>query len=171
LIEIVTRPDFHDPVEVSEFLKELQRTLRYNHISDADLEKGQMRCDVNISLAPDNSSILGTRVELKNINSFGAIRRAIVAETERQTQILSQGGNIDQETRRRDDTANQSISMRSKADALDYRYFPDPDLPPVLIDDYLIDTIRQEVQSSGTQTILRYRDQYGFHKEYINGLL
>ena len=129
MIEIVTRPDFHDPVEVSEFLKELQRTLRYNHISDADLEKGQMRCDVNISLAPDNSSILGTRVELKNINSFGAIRRAIVAETERQTQILSQGGNIDQETRRRDDTANQSISMRSKADALDYRYFPDPDLP------------------------------------------
>lgn len=171
LVEIVTRPDFHDPLEVSEFLKELQRTLRYNHISDADLEKWQMRCDVNISLAPQDSVVLGTRVELKNINSFWAIRRAIVAECERQTIIIQQWGTVSQETRRRDDMAGRSIAMRSKSDAIDYRYFPDPDLPLVMIDDLLIAEMRSQVQPTGTETILRYRDEYGFHKEYINGLL
>lgn len=131
LVEIVTLPDFRNAEEVIEFLKELQRIVRYNDIADADLEKGQMRVDVNISVRVSEDAPLGTRVEVKNINSFGMIKRAIEHEQARQEKIYTQGETFTQQTRGRDDSKGESYLMRSKEDALDYRYFPEPDLPPL----------------------------------------
>ena len=133
LVEIVTNPDFTSTDEVVEFLKELQRLMRYNDISSADMEKGQMRCDVNISVRKNSSDPLGTRAEIKNINSFGMVKRAIEHEQARQEAIYEKGETFSQQTRGRDDAKGESYLMRSKEDALDYRFFPEPDLPPLHI--------------------------------------
>ena len=123
------------------FAKEIQRIAKYNQISDADMEKGQMRVDVNISIRKEKTDPLGTRVELKNINSFSAIKRAIDAEVIRQLACRESGETIQQQTRRRDDLKGQSFAMRSKEDALDYRYFPEPDLPPLVLSDELLQKV------------------------------
>lgn len=133
LMEIVTEPDFRTKEEVIGYLEELQKLLRWCGASDADMEKGQLRCDVNISLRPMGSTELRNRVELKNINSFSAIGRAIDAEYLRQEKIYESGGVVTQETRGWDDEHGESHSQRSKEDAMDYRYFPEPDLPPLVI--------------------------------------
>lgn len=133
LMEIVTEPDFRAKNEVIAYLEELQKLMRWCGASDADMEKGQLRCDVNISLRPIGSSELRNRVELKNINSFSAIGRAIDAEFLRQEEIYEAGGTVTQETRGWDDEHGESHSQRSKEDAMDYRYFPEPDLPPLVI--------------------------------------
>ena len=138
LIEIVTGPDFQSADEAVAFAKEIQRIAKYNQISDADMEKGQMRVDVNVSIRPSLGAPFGTRVELKNINSFSSIGRAIDAEFARQVEILEEGGTLDQETRGWNDEKGYSTSLRSKEDAMDYRYFPDPDLPPLHISDEFI---------------------------------
>jgi aspartyl-tRNA(Asn)/glutamyl-tRNA(Gln) amidotransferase subunit B len=132
-MEIVTEPDFRTKEEVIGYLEELQKLLRWCGASDADMEKGQLRCDVNISLRPMGSTELRNRVELKNINSFSAIGRAIDAEYLRQEKIYESGGVVTQETRGWDDEHGESHSQRSKEDAMDYRYFPEPDLPPLVI--------------------------------------
>ena len=134
LMEIVTEPDFRSKEEVVAYLEELQKLMRWCGASDADMEKGQLRCDVNISLRPKGSTELRNRVELKNINSFSSIGRAIDVEFLRQEEIYESGGSITQETRGWDDEHSESHSLRSKEDAMDYRYFPEPDLPPLVID-------------------------------------
>ncbi len=133
LMEIVTEPDFRAKDEVIAYLEELQKLMRWSGASDADMEKGQLRCDVNISLRPIGSTELRNRVELKNINSFSSIGRAIDVEFARQEEIYEAGGTVTQETRGWDDEHGESHSMRSKEDAMDYRYFPEPDLPPLVI--------------------------------------
>lgn len=133
LMEIVTEPDFRSKADVLAYLEEIQKLMRWCGASDADMEKGQLRCDVNISLRPHGQKDFGRRVELKNINSFSSIGRAIDAEFIRQAEILEDGGIIDQETRGWNDEKGISTPLRSKEDAMDYRYFPDPDLPPLEI--------------------------------------
>lgn len=138
LMEIVTEPDFRSKADVLAYLEEIQKLMRWCGASDADMEKGQLRCDVNISIRPHGQKEFGTRVELKNINSFSSIGRAIDAEFARQVEILEEGGTLDQETRGWNDEKGYSTSLRSKEDAMDYRYFPDPDLPPLHISDEFI---------------------------------
>ena len=170
LVEIVTLPDFRSSEEVVEFLKELQRIVRYNDVADADLEKGQMRVDVNISLRKSESDPFGTRAEIKNINSFGMIKRAIEHEQTRQEKLYEAGETFSQQTRGRDDTKGESYLMRSKEDALDYRYFPEPDLPPLKIDDVRRARL-QEQAITIPHNIIKQFNEYGFNKEYINALI
>ena len=169
LIEIVTKPEFHTSDQVASFLKELQRIARYNDISDADMEKGQMRVDVNISISKDSTR--GTRNEIKNMNSISAIMRAIDHEYNRQVAVLESGGEIVQATRRRDDIAGESFVMRSKEDALDYRYMPEPDLPPLTITREILDEIDTAPLLLPSVFITRCRQEFWFHKEYINALI
>lgn len=139
LVEIVTEPDFRSIADVQEYLRELQKNLRFCGGSDADMDKGQLRCDVNISVRKTGETKLNNRVELKNLNSFSAIGRAIEAEFKRQVEIYEGGGSVAQETRGWDDVEGSSHSLRSKEDAMDYRYFPEPDLPPLVVTRAFID--------------------------------
>ncbi len=131
LMEIVTEPDLRSASEARIFMQDLQAILRYLGISDANLEQGNMRCDANISLRPIGQKEYGTRAEIKNINSFKMVERAINYEVERQTEILDAGEKVKQETRGWDDNKGKTLPQRSKEEANDYRYFPEPDLPPV----------------------------------------
>lgn len=128
-----------------------------------------MRADVNISISSTDQ--LGTRVEVKNMNSFSAIVRAIEYEYARHVQVLDSEGTISQETRRWDDIAGESLVMRSKEDALDYRYFPDPDLPPLMLTRELLDRVSDASLIIPSVFVRRCRDEFGFHKEYINALI
>ncbi|MDD3120125.1 MAG: Asp-tRNA(Asn)/Glu-tRNA(Gln) amidotransferase subunit GatB [Candidatus Gracilibacteria bacterium] len=146
LMEIVTEPDFRTKEDVIEYLTELQKIMRFVGASNADMEKGQLRCDVNISLRLKGETTLRNRVEIKNLNSFSAIARAIDTEFKRQVKIYESGGTIDQETRGWDDEKGVSNSLRSKEDAMDYRYFPEPDLKPlVLTDEYIAERVIKEL--------------------------
>lgn len=171
LIEIVTWPDFDSAEAAVEFAKEIQRIVKRNDISDADMEKGQMRVDVNVSIRPSVDDPFGTRVELKNINSFSAIKRAIDAEVARQIQLKKAGETFTQETRRRDDLKGQSFAMRSKEDALDYRYFPEPDLPDLVLDQELLNHAEQAQLLIPSEKIRKMKSEYWFHKEFINALI
>jgi aspartyl-tRNA(Asn)/glutamyl-tRNA(Gln) amidotransferase subunit B len=131
LIEIVSEPDIASPEEAFAYLTALRQILVYGNISDADMEKGQMRCDVNVSVRPQGQKEYGTKVELKNLNTISGVRKALAFEIERQIQALNSGGKIIQETRRWDDALGQTVSMRIKESAHDYRYFTDPDLLPI----------------------------------------
>jgi aspartyl-tRNA(Asn)/glutamyl-tRNA(Gln) amidotransferase subunit B len=135
LVEVVTEPDLGSAEEAAEYMRALRDLVRWLDISGGDMEKGQLRCDANVSLRPVGSDVLGTRTELKNINSFKFVQKAIEHEIARQGQILDRGGQIVQETRLWDATAGRSHPMRSKEEAMDYRYFPDPDLPPLHVDE------------------------------------
>lgn len=171
LIEIVTGPDFSSSDEAVEFAKEIQRIAKWNDLSDADMEKGQMRVDVNVSIRNQESDPLGTRVELKNINSFSAIKRAIDNEVIRQQQCIEAWEEIKQETRRWDDLKGQSFLMRSKEDALDYRYFPEPDLPDLYIDDELLQKVKERELTIPFDHIRKMKEEYGFNKEFINTMI
>jgi aspartyl-tRNA(Asn)/glutamyl-tRNA(Gln) amidotransferase subunit B len=131
LMEIVSEPDINTPEEAFAYLSSLQQILVYGGVSDADMEKGQMRCDCNVSVRPEGTETLGTKIEIKNMNTISGVRRALAFEIQRQIDVLSAGGKLQQETRRWDDDAGQTFLMRIKEDAHDYRYFPDPDLLPV----------------------------------------
>ena len=171
LIEIVTGPDFTSAEEAVEFAKEIQRIAKRNQLSDADMEKGQMRVDVNISIRKEKSDPLGTRVELKNINSFSAIKRAIDAEVIRQLACRESGETIQQQTRRRDDLKGQSFAMRSKEDALDYRYFPEPDLPPLVLSEEILQKVESTELTTPFEQIKKMKSKFWFHKEFINALI
>ena len=170
LVEIVTDPDFRSEDEVVEFLKELQRIIRYNNIWYADMEKWQLRCDVNISVRPKWSDKLGTKVEMKNLNSFGAIKRAILHEFKRQVDIIESGGEVEQQTRWWDDTKRTSYVMRSKEDAMDYRYFTEPDLPPLVLQESFINELKEKILQSPAEKIEKYK-KWWFSKEFINALI
>src|SRR5437762_3317446 len=134
LMEIVTQPEVSSPEEAFAFLTALKQILIYGGVSDADMEKGQLRCDCNVSLRPQHQTELGAKIELKNLNSISGVRRALAYEIRRQTGILEHGERMEQETRGWDDTAGETFLMRTKEFAHDYRYFPDPDLVPVQTD-------------------------------------
>jgi aspartyl-tRNA(Asn)/glutamyl-tRNA(Gln) amidotransferase subunit B len=143
LVEIVTKPDFHDLSKVKEYLKELQRIVRYLGISDADMEKGTMRCEPSISLSTDPNKLANYRVEIKNINSFKFAERAIEYEIQRQTELLDSDVTPEQETRGYDENKGVTILQRSKENAEDYRYFPEPDIPPFVFQQEFVEDIRK----------------------------
>ncbi len=161
LIEIVTEPDFRSTEEVTTFLTKIKSIFEYLGISDCKMQEGSMRVDVNISVKEKSSNVLGTRTEMKNLNSFRGIERAIKAETKRQTEVISCGGVIVQETRRWDDSAGESYSMRSKENAEDYRYFPEPDIPPISISDDYITNLKDNMPEFAQQKALRYVNKMG----------
>lgn len=156
LMEIVTEPDLRSAKEARRFAEELRLILLYLGVSDADMEKGQLRVEANISLISE----LGTKVEIKNLNSFRAVERAIDYEIQRQTNILNSGKKILQETRGWDDSKGETVSQREKEEAHDYRYFPEPDLPPLQISEELIDGIRTEIPELPRQKRERFKKEY-----------
>lgn len=161
LIEIVSEPDMRSAEEVIAYLEKLRLIIQYLGASDCKLQEGSMRADVNLSVREIGSAQLGTRTEMKNLNSFKAIARAIKGETGRQIELLEEGKQIIQETRRWDDNKEASYPMRSKEDAQDYRYFPEPDLPPINISDQWLEQIRAAQPELRTEKQKRYREEYG----------
>ena len=145
LVEIVGEPDLGSPQEAAEYLRTLRDILVFLGVNDGNLEEGSFRCDANVSIKPIGESKLGTRVELKNINSFKFVEKAIASEIERQKEVLEGGGRIVQETRGWDDKTGTTYSLRSKEAAQDYRYFPEPDLPPVVLDEVFVARARAEL--------------------------
>ncbi|MDE7234741.1 MAG: Asp-tRNA(Asn)/Glu-tRNA(Gln) amidotransferase subunit GatB, partial [Ruminiclostridium sp.] len=145
LIETVTEPDFHSAEEVVAFVEKLRLLYKYAGSGDGRMEQGSLRCDVNISLAEKGAEKLGTRAELKNLNSMRSIARAIEYEIYRQSEILESGGTVEQETRRFSDSTGETSSLRSKEDAQDYRYFPDPDIPPIIFTEEELTAIRESI--------------------------
>ena len=161
LIEIVTEPDFRTAEEVVSYLEWLRETLQYLGVSDCKMQEGSLRCDVNLSVRPAGSDTLGTRTELKNLSSFKAIRRAIYYEARRQIERLEAGGRVVQETRRWDENKDASYPMRSKEDAQDYRYFPEPDLPPLELSEAYIQALRASQPELATAKRARYQAAWG----------
>lgn len=161
LMEIVSEPDMRSPEEAGEYMKKLRSILRYLDTCDGDMEKGSLRCDANVSVRHVGSDKLGTRCEIKNINSIRNIMRAIEYEAKRQVEILEDGGIIDQETRLFDAGNGTTRTMRSKENAHDYRYFPDPDLLPLILSDELIDKIRQGMPELPDEKKARYMRDFG----------
>lgn len=170
LLEIVSEPDMRSADEVIAYLEKLRKMIQYLGASDCKLQEGSMRADVNLSLRRAGSQEFGTRTEMKNLNSFKAIRRAIENEQERQAELLDAGKPVEQETRRWDDNKEFSRAMRSKEDAKDYRYFPDPDLPPVLIPDEWIQRVRNSLPEFQEEKAQRYIREYQL-SAYDAGLL
>ncbi|WP_312446910.1 Asp-tRNA(Asn)/Glu-tRNA(Gln) amidotransferase subunit GatB [Lacrimispora sp.] len=160
LIEIVSEPDMRSGDEVIAYLEKLRLIIQYLGASDCKLQEGSMRADVNLSVREAGSSELGTRTEMKNLNSFKAIARAIEGERKRQIELIEEGKPVVQETRRWDDNKEFSYAMRSKEDARDYRYFPDPDLPPVVISDEWIRSIRDRQPELRTEKMARYKEEF-----------
>ena len=160
LIEIVSEPDMRSAEEVISYLEKLRLIIQYLGASDCKLQEGSMRADVNLSVRELGSAHYGTRTEMKNLNSFHAIARAIEGERNRQIDLLESGKAVVQETRRWDDLKGTSYAMRSKEDAQDYRYFPDPDLVPVSIDDAFLEEIRARQPEFRTEKMERYRSEY-----------
>ena len=160
LAEMVTEPDFRSPAEVSAFLRELQRILRLLNISDADMEKGMMRCDVNVSIHPIGQEKLGTKVEMKNMNSFRNIEKALEYEISRQSKLYDEGrySEVVQETRGFNADTGKTFSQRGKEDAMDYRYFPEPDLPPLVISEGEIEELKKGMGEFPAQKILRFME-------------
>jgi aspartyl-tRNA(Asn)/glutamyl-tRNA(Gln) amidotransferase subunit B len=145
LLEIVSEPDITSPEEARQYLTELRNILRYIDVSDGNLEEGSFRCDANVSIRPVGTTSLGTRTEIKNMNSFRAVQRAIQSEIERQTELVKSGEKVIQQTRLWDDNTQTTHPMRSKEEAHDYRYFPEPDLVPLSIDQSWIDRIAAQL--------------------------
>ena len=170
LIEIVSEPDMRSAEEVIAYLEKLRMTVQYLGASDCKLNEGSMRADVNLSVREVGAKEFGTRTEMKNLNSFRAITRAIENERERQIDLLESGQQVIQETRRWDDTKEYSYAMRSKEDAQDYRYFPDPDLVPVYISDAWLEEIRSRQPEFREEKMARYKTEYDI-PEYDIGII
>lgn len=161
LIEIVSEPDMRSAEEVIAYLEKLRLIIQYLGASDCKLNEGSMRADVNISVMETGAAEFGTRTEMKNLNSFKAIARAIEGERARQIELLEEGKTIVQETRRWDDNKESSYAMRSKEDAKDYRYFPEPDLVPIVISDTWIAEIKSRQPEMRTEKLVRYQQEFG----------
>ncbi|MFA6217175.1 MAG: Asp-tRNA(Asn)/Glu-tRNA(Gln) amidotransferase subunit GatB [Candidatus Omnitrophota bacterium] len=170
LLEIVSEPDLHSPQEAYDYLTILKSIIQYLDVSDCDMEKGSLRCDANISLRQIGEQRLGTKAELKNLNSFKAVKDSLTFEIKRQAEILGRGEKIIQETRLWDAKELKTVSMRSKEEAKDYRYFPEPDLTPFLITKEKIDKIRTTIPELPKEKALRLIREYGL-TEYDAGIL
>jgi aspartyl-tRNA(Asn)/glutamyl-tRNA(Gln) amidotransferase subunit B len=167
LMELVTEPDFTDTDEVVKFLKEIQRIVRYLGISEADMEKGSMRLEANVSLREGVSKELPDyKVELKNINSFGFLRRAVEAELKRQEELLINSEKVGQETRGFDEKTGKTVLQRSKEEAHDYRYFPEPDIAPIRFAKQNVQTIKQTIPELPEEKRERYKEEYGLSETY-----
>lgn len=160
LIEIVSEPDMRSADEVIAYLEKLRMIVQYLGASDCKLQEGSMRADVNLSIREVGATEFGTRTEMKNLNSFKSIRRAIEGERERQIDLLEDGEKVIQETRRWDDNVGESYAMRSKEDAQDYRYFPDPDLVPIVLSDEFLEKIREQQPEFRNEKMERYRREF-----------
>lgn len=160
LIEIVSEPDMRSADEVIAYLEKLRLLIQYLGASDCKLQEGSMRADVNLSVREVGATEFGTRTEMKNLNSFKAIAHAIEGEKARQIDLIESGEKVVQETRRWDDTKEASYAMRSKEDAQDYRYFPDPDLVPIVVSEEMIDAIRKEQPEFREEKMARYKEEY-----------
>lgn len=170
LIEIVTEPDFRSGAEVLAYLEKLKSTLEYLGVSDCKMQEGSLRADINLSVRPAGQTALGTRTEMKNMNSFKAIGRAIENEAQRQIEVLEEGGRVIQQTRRWDDNKERSTAMRSKENAQDYRYFPEPDLPPLELSEEWIAGMKKLQPEMAEEKKARYVAEYGL-PEYDAGLI
>ena len=157
LLEIVSEPDMRSSAEARAYMEELRNIVRYIGVCDGNLEEGSMRCDANISIMPKGSDKFGTRAEIKNVNSFSALQRAIEYEIDRQIEIVEEGGEVVQETRLWDDNAKETRSMRGKEDAHDYRYFPEPDLKPLVISREWVQEIKDKMPELPAQKRARYQ--------------
>jgi len=174
LMELVTEPDIRSGEQAKKFCQELQLILRYLGVSDADMEKGQMRCEVNISLWEPSSGVFGTKVEIKNLNSFRVVEKAIDFEIKRQTGMLERGEKVVQETRGWDDNKGETYSQRIKEEAHDYRYFPEPDLPPLKQLSVISEKLKGEIPELPAQKRARFANEYNLPESdievFINNL-
>ena len=164
LIEIVSEPDMRSAEEVIAYLEKLRLIIQYLGASDCKLNEGSMRADVNLSVREAGAAEFGTRTEMKNLNSFKAIARAIEGERARQIELIEEGKKVVQETRRWDDNKESSHAMRSKEDAQDYRYFPEPDLVPVVISDEWIERVKARQPEMRDEKLIRYQEEFGLPK-------
>ncbi|MXY14915.1 MAG: Asp-tRNA(Asn)/Glu-tRNA(Gln) amidotransferase subunit GatB, partial [Proteobacteria bacterium] len=165
LIEVVSEPDMRSAKEAILYMKKIHSIVRYLGISDGNMQEGSFRCDANVSLRPAGDAAYGTRAEIKNLNSFRFVERAIEFEIERQAAVLEDGGEIVQETRLFDAGTGETRSMRSKEEANDYRYFPDPDLLPVVIQPDMVEAIRGQLPELPSEKASRFRTQYGLNAQ------
>jgi len=170
LLEIVSEPDMRSAEEVIAYLEKLKAILQYVGVSDCKMQEGSMRADINLSVRPVGQKEFGTRTEMKNMNSFKAIARAIEGERKRQIEVIEEGKKVIQQTRRWDDNKDTSFAMRSKEDAQDYRYFPEPDLVPISISDEWIESLRKSLPELPEQKKQRYILEYGL-SEYDTGII
>ncbi|MFQ3573207.1 MAG: Asp-tRNA(Asn)/Glu-tRNA(Gln) amidotransferase subunit GatB [Thermodesulfovibrionales bacterium] len=161
LMEIVSEPDIRTPQEASEYMKKLRSILRYIDVCDGNMEQGSLRCDANVSVRPLGSKEFGVKVELKNMNSFKFVEKALEYEIKRQIEILEDGGKIIQETRLFDPNTSKTYPMRSKEEAHDYRYFPDPDLVPIITNHKMIQDIKDSLPELPDKKISRFVKEYG----------
>lgn len=161
LLEIVSEPDMRTAEEAVAYLRKLHSLVRYLGVSDGNMQEGSFRCDANISIRPKDQENFGTRAEIKNINSFRFVEKAIHYEVERQIDLLEDGGEVVQETRLYDADRDETRSMRSKEEAHDYRYFPDPDLPPMVLDDAFIESVRKTLPELPHQRQHRFVNDFG----------
>lgn len=171
LLEIVSEPEMHSAQEAVAYLKALHTLVRYLGISDGNMQEGSFRCDVNVSIRPKGQTEFGTRTECKNINSFRFVERAIHYEVERQIALLESGQSVRQETRLYDPDKNETRSMRGKEDAHDYRYFPDPDLLPVIIDDALLESLQRDLPELPQAKQKRFIEQYHLSQQDAEQLI
>jgi aspartyl-tRNA(Asn)/glutamyl-tRNA(Gln) amidotransferase subunit B len=170
LIEIVSAPDLHSAEEAHDYLTALKAVLLYAGVSDCNMEEGSLRCDANVSVRPRGTETLGTRAEIKNLNSFRNVARAIDHEIARQSALVSAGGRVVQETRLWNADRGETFSMRSKEDAHDYRYFPEPDLPPLVVDDEWLREVRASLSELPADKRKRFVAAYKL-PEYDAGVL
>ncbi len=170
LLEIVSEPDFRSAEEVLQYLERLRAILQYIGASDCKMQEGSLRADINLSVRKKGEEKFGVRTEMKNMNSFKAIQRAIEYESQRQIELLEEGGVVTQETRRWDDNKGISTAMRSKEDAQDYKYFPEPDLPPIEISDEYIENIKNNMPELPQEKKQRYMTELGL-PEYDTNIL
>ncbi len=170
LIEIVSEPDIRSPEEGYAYLEKLKAVLQYTEVSDCKMEEGSLRCDANISIRPVGQEAFGTRTELKNMNSFRGVQKALEYEAARQEKVLLSGGKVVQETRRWDEEKEVTVSMRGKEEAHDYRYFPEPDLVPVHISEQMLEDIRRTIPELPDARKERYTQSYGL-SDYDAGVL
>ncbi|WP_299986037.1 Asp-tRNA(Asn)/Glu-tRNA(Gln) amidotransferase subunit GatB [uncultured Pontibacter sp.] len=170
LIEIVSEPDIRDSEEAYNYLTEIRRLVRYLEICDGNMEEGSLRCDANISVMLKDSPLWGTKVEVKNMNSFRNVQRAIEHEIERQIMVIENGGKIDSETRNFDANTGTTTAMRLKETLNDYRYFPEPDLPPLVIEQEWLERIKETMPSLPQELYKRFTEEFGL-SEYDAGVL
>lgn len=171
LMEIVSEPDFRSPREAAVYVETLANLLRYIGVCDAKMEEGSLRCDANISLRPVGQKEFGTKTEVKNMNSYKAIEKALLSEIKRHEEVLSEGGKIVQETRFYSEETNTTSGMRSKEEAHDYRYFPEPDLPPIEPSAEWVEEIRQSIGELPANKINRYMKEYELSIEWASFLV